>query len=373
MANLLITGGAGYIGSHTCLTLLQNGHSLVVIDDFSNGSLDALRTVAQLAGLQASSQPAPQGSRNRQWHWSGSSGTGSGTSQGLTLIEGDIRQAADVQLAFEGRSIEAVLHFAGLKAVAESVAKPLDYWDVNVAGTRQVLEVMAENHCRTFVFSSSATVYGMAAAVPIAETAPVQPINPSGQTKAAVEQMLRDLAASDGGHEPGWRIACLRYFNPVGAHESGSIGEDPDGIPSNLLPLICQVASGQRPALQVYGNDWATPDGTGVRDYIHVMDLAEGHGAAVETLLAEGPQLLTLNLGSGQGHSVLQMVQAFERTNSTTVPYELCGRRPGDSAVSVADPSVARQRLGWRTCRDLAAICRDAWRWHQQNPSGYAH
>jgi len=365
MANLLITGGAGYIGSHTCLALLQMGHSLVVIDDFSNGSVDAIRAVARLAGLEQRSRHAGGQAGHHQWQWQQGE-------QHLTLREGDIRQATDLQLAFEDQAIDAVLHFAGLKAVAESVAKPLDYWNVNVAGSRQVLEVMADNHCRTFVFSSSATVYGMADRVPIAETSPVQPINPYGQTKAAVEQMLRDLAASSGPAEPGWRIACLRYFNPVGAHESGAIGEDPDGVPSNLLPLICQVASGQRPALQVYGSDWATPDGTGVRDYIHVMDLAEGHGAAVETLLAEPPQLLTLNLGSGRGHSVLQMVQAFEHTNGTRVPYELCSRRAGDSAASVADPGVARSRLGWQTSRDLATICRDAWRWHQQNPSGYA-
>jgi UDP-glucose 4-epimerase len=367
MANLLITGGAGYIGSHTCLSLLQNGHTLVVIDDFSNGSLDALRAVAKLAGFEDEPRQRLLAGSNRCWRWR----QRDSPELRLVLIEGDIRRAHDLQLAFDALegTITAVLHFAGLKAVAESVAKPLDYWDVNVAGSRQVLEAMAENDCRTIVFSSSATVYGMAPAVPIAETAPVQPINPYGQTKAAVEQMLHDVA---GCHEPGWRVACLRYFNPVGAHESGRLGEDPDGIPTNLLPLICQVASGRLPHLQVYGSDWPTVDGTGVRDYIHVMDLAEGHGAALETLLAEDPQVLTLNLGSGSGHSVLQMVQAFESTNGTAVPYELCGRRPGDSAVSVADPSVAQQRLGWHTNRDLAAICRDAWRWQQQNPMGFA-
>jgi len=367
MANLLITGGAGYIGSHTCLTLLQNGHTVVVIDDFSNGSVDALQAVARLAGLQSEPRQGLLGGSNRCWRWRAQA---SRHTQ-LSLVEGDIRRAHDLQVCFEAldESLDAVLHFAGLKAVAESVAKPLDYWDVNVAGSRQLFEVMAENDCHTLVFSSSATVYGTAAQVPIDESQPLQPINPYGQTKAAVEQMLRDLAAS----EAGWRIACLRYFNPVGAHESGTIGEDPDGIPTNLLPLICQVASGQLPQLQVYGSDWPTPDGTGVRDYIHVMDLAEGHSAALDTLLSEGPQVLILNLGSGQGHSVLQMVQAFEHTNGITVPFALCGRRAGDSAVSVADPSGAQLRLGWSTRRDLATICRDAWRWQQQNPLGYGN
>ena len=374
MANLLITGGAGYIGSHTCLSLLQQGHSLVVLDDFSNGSIEALRAVARLTELADETKQTLLQSNNRCWRWRPRDQQPSSASK-LTLIEGDIRQAHDVQQAFdcsEG-AIDAVLHFAGLKAVAESVAKPLDYWDVNVAGTRRVLEVMGENDCRTLVFSSSATVYGMAETVPIDEGQPIRPINPYGQTKAAVEQMLRDLATSARETGQAWRIACLRYFNPVGAHESGKLGEDPDGIPTNLLPLICQVASGQRGVLQVYGSDWPTPDGTGIRDYIHVMDLAEGHCAALKTLLDEGPQVLTVNLGSGQGHSVLQMLQAFETTNNTPVAYELRGRRPGDSAASVADPSVARSRLGWCTQRNLAAICRDAWNWQQSNPMGFAN
>jgi len=372
MANLLITGGAGYIGSHACFTLLQQDHTLVVVDDFSNGSVDALRAVATLAGLQSEPRQGLVGGSNRCWRWRAPTSRRTR----LSLIEGDIRRAQDLQIAFEvldEEPIAAVLHFAGLKAVAESVAKPLDYWDVNVGGSRQLFDVMAENHCRTVVFSSSATVYGMAESVPIHESQPVRPINPYGQTKAAVEQMLQDLAASAGPNEPGWRIACLRYFNPVGAHESGAIGEDPDGIPSNLLPLICQVASGQLERLEVYGSDWPTTDGTGVRDYIHVMDLAEGHCAALQTLLAEPPQMLTLNLGSGQGHSVLEMVKAFERINGVPVPYALCQRRAGDSAVSVADPRGAQGRLGWSTRRDLPTICRDAWRWQQQNPLGYSN
>ncbi|MBM5801629.1 MAG: UDP-glucose 4-epimerase GalE [Cyanobacteria bacterium K_DeepCast_35m_m2_023] len=366
MGNLLVTGGAGYIGSHSCLALLHSGHSLVVIDDFSNGSLDALRTVAQLRGLHPCSRLDPLRSHRRRWLWQNGD-------QRLTLLEGDIRQRDALQEAFEADSIDAVLHFAGLKAVAESVAKPLDYWDINVGGSRQVLDVMADNQCRTFVFSSSATVYGMAEQVPIPEVAPIKPINPYGQTKAAVEQMLQDLSHSSASADGAWRIACLRYFNPVGAHDSGSIGEDPDGIPSNLLPLICQVASGKIDSLNIYGNDWNTPDGTGVRDYVHVMDLAEGHCAALETIMGEEPQMLVLNLGSGEGHSVLQMIEAFERINSTTIPFTVCGRRNGDSAISVADASLAHDRLGWKTRRELADICRDAWRWHLQNPSGFAH
>ena len=221
--------------------------------------------------------------------------------------------------------------------------------------------------CRTLVFSSSATLYGMPEQVPIPETAPIQPINPYGHSKAAVEQLLADLA----GSEPGWRIARLRYFNPVGAHPSGRIGEDPLGVPSNLFPLVSQVAVGRRPHLQVFGGDWPTPDGSGVRDYIHVMDLAEGHRAALDTLLSEDPQLITLNLGSGQGHSVLQVVVAFEAASGRSVPYELVARRPGDAASSVADPALAAQRLGWRTRRGLAEMCRDGWAWQSANPNGF--
>ena len=346
MAQLLITGGAGFIGSHTCLVLLEAGHNLVVLDNYSNSSPEALRRVAALAGL---------GSSNPQ----------------LTVVEGDVRSAQDLQQAFasglDGQAIEAVIHFAGLKAVGESVQKPLHYWDVNVAGSCRLLEAMRTHGCRTLVFSSSATLYGFPEQIPIPETAPIRPINPYGHTKAAVEQLLADLVAS----EPGWRVARLRYFNPVGAHPSGRLGEDPQGIPNNLFPFVSQVAVGRREQLQIYGDDWPTRDGSGVRDYIHVMDLAEGHQATLNHLLSHGPQLLTLNLGSGQGHSVLDVVKAFEQASGRSVAYQLVGRRPGDAAITVADPDQAAQTLGWRTQRGLKEMCRDGWTWQQANPQGY--
>ena len=342
MAQLLITGGAGFIGSHTCLVLLEAGHSLVVIDNFANSSPESLRRVVELAGANG----APR----------------------LQVVEGDIRCPENLERAFALAPIEAVVHFAGLKAVGESVAEPLRYWDVNVAGSRCLLAAMAAHGCRTLVFSSSATLYGYPETVPIPEGAAIQPINPYGHSKAAVERMLQDVAAS----EPGWRIASLRYFNPVGAHPSGRIGEDPSGIPNNLFPFITQVAVGRREQLQVFGGDWPTPDGSGVRDYIHVMDLAEGHGAALQVLLGSGDQLLTLNLGSGRGHSVLEVIQAFEAASGRPIPYAVVARRPGDAASTVADPSLAAQTLGWRTSRGLAEMCRDGWAWQQANPQGYA-
>ena len=337
MAALLITGGAGFIGSHLCV-LLQQGHRLVVLDDFSNSSPEALRLVEELAG-------AP-----------------------LRLIEGDIRDPAALERAFAGDTpIEAVIHLAGCKAVGESVADPLRYWDVNVGGSMRLLAAMRHAGCRTIVFSSSATLYGFTSVVPIPESAPVAPVNPYGETKAAVERLLADVAAS----EPGWRVALLRYFNPCGAHPSGRIGEDPGGLPNNLFPFVSQVAIGRRPFLRVFGADWPTADGTGVRDYIHVMDLADGHRAALEVLLAEAPQRLTLNLGSGEGHSVLDVVRAYERASGRPIAYRIEDRRPGDVAVSVADPALAAERLGWRTERGLDAICRDGWAWQSANPAGY--
>jgi len=346
LAQLLITGGAGFIGSHTCLVLLEAGHSLVVLDSFSNSAPEALRRVAALAGL------SPSDPR-------------------LTVIEGDIRSTHDLNRAFSsgahGQPIEAVIHFAGLKAVGESVESPLLYWDVNVAGSRCLLTAMQTHGCRTLVFSSSATLYGLPDHIPIAETAPIRPINPYGHTKAAVEQLLADLVAS----EPGWRVARLRYFNPVGAHPSGVLGEDPQGPPNNLFPFVCQVAVGRRQKLQIYGNDWPTSDGSGVRDYIHVMDLAEGHQAALEHLMHQQQQLLTLNLGSGEGHSVLEVVRAFELASGRSIPYDVVDRRPGDAAATVANPERASQILGWRTQRSLKEICLDGWAWQQANPKGY--
>ena len=352
MAQLLITGGAGFIGSHTCLVLLQQGHSLTVLDNHSNSSPIALKRVASLAGLQRSSE--------------------TGTKR-LHLIQGDIRDNTCLERVFIDahnacKPIEAVIHFAGLKAVGESVREPLRYWDVNLTGSRCLLAAMNAHNCHTLVFSSSATLYGYPKSVPIPETAPIQPINPYGHSKAAVEQLLHDLTTSSPNQ---WRIACLRYFNPVGAHPSGEIGEDPLGTPNNLFPFVSQVAVGRRESLQVFGGDWPTKDGTCIRDYIHVMDLAEGHRAALDYLLAEPAQLLTLNLGSGQGASVLEMVHAFEHASGRQVPFDLVARRDGDAAITVADPSLALQRLGWQTQRGLNDICRDGWAWQSANPAGY--
>ena len=350
MSQLLITGGAGFIGSHTCLVLLNAGHDLLVLDDFSNSSPIAIDKVVALAELDAST-----------------------SNERLRLHQGDIRNQDCLRALFrdseeQGRPIEAVIHFAGLKAVGESVREPLRYWDVNVCGSWSLLKTMNAHGCRTLVFSSSATLYGLPDLVPIPESAKVQPINPYGHSKAAVEQLLTDLFASAPNT---WRIASLRYFNPVGAHPSGRIGEDPLGIPNNLFPFVSQVAIGKRERLQVFGDDWPTPDGTGVRDYIHVMDLAEGHRAALDCLFAEAPQQLTVNLGSGQGASVLDVVKAFEAASGRSVPYELVARRQGDAAITVADPSMAAQRFGWRSKRSLADICRDGWAWQSTNPCGY--
>lgn len=346
---ILITGGAGFIGSHTCLVLLEAGRQLVVLDNFSNSSRESLRRVVDLVGGDAAKR--------------------------LVLVEGDIRNPSDLNRAFTalGKTvkIEAVVHFAGLKAVADSVAAPLHYWDVNVAGTLQLLAAMQSHGCRTLVFSSSATVYGMPEQVPIPESAPVSPINPYGHTKAAVEQLLADLQASGAQNGEHWRIACLRYFNPVGAHPSGRIGEDPLGVPNNLFPMVGQVAVGHRKVLQVFGDDWPTADGTGERDFIHVMDLAEGHLASLDYIFGMNAGLLTLNLGSGQGHTVMQVVEAYAQASGREIPCQVVERRSGDAARSVADPSAAKRRLGWCCRRSLIEMCRDSWFWQLQNPNGY--
>ena len=351
MARLLVTGGAGFIGSHTCLVLLKAGHDLIVLDDYSNSSPIALERVCALDKLDHNA------SKTR-----------------LKVWQGDIRDPLCLEALFsraksEEAPVEAVIHFAGLKAVGESVREPLRYWDVNLTGSRCLLAAMNNHGCHTLVFSSSATLYGYPKDIPIPESAPIQPINPYGHSKAAVEQLLHDLAASAPNQ---WRIACLRYFNPVGAHPSGQIGEDPLGTPNNLFPFVSQVAVGRRKSLQVFGGDWPTSDGTGVRDYIHVMDLAEGHRAALDCMLAEPAQLLTLNLGSGQGASVLEVVRTFERASGRQVPYDVVARRDGDAAITVADPARAFQRLGWQTQRGLDEICRDGWAWQSANPSGYS-
>lgn len=333
---ILITGGAGYIGSHTCLQLLTAGYELVVLDNLSNSKPEALRRVQKLAG------------RN------------------LQFIEGDIRNASILDTIFSS-PIEAVIHFAGVKAVGESVAKPLKYYNNNVIGTLSLLAAMQRHSVRTIVFSSSATVYGDPASVPIREDFPLSATNPYGRSKLMAEDILRDLATS----EPDWNIAILRYFNPVGAHESGLIGEDPNGMPNNLMPFISQVAIGQRSKLTVFGNDYPTPDGTGVRDYIHVVDLADGHLKALQALLTQGG-LITINLGTGQGYSVLDMIKAFEAASGKSVPHEVAARRPGDIAACWANPTSAYDILGWRAQRGLQEICEDAWRWQNLNPTGYS-
>ena len=334
---ILLTGGAGYIGSHTTLALLQAGYEVVVLDNLCNSSPESLKRVAQLAGRE----PA--------------------------LVEGDIRDRAALDRVFTNHAIDAVLHFAGLKAVGESVAQPLRYYDNNVHGSQVLLQACADAGVFNFVFSSSATVYGESAQMPISEACPVgQPTNPYGRSKLVVEDMLRDVAASD----PRWLIAILRYFNPVGAHESGLIGEDPNGIPNNLLPYIAQVAVGKLPELAVFGNDYPTADGTGVRDYIHVLDLAEGHLRALEALQTRTGAHVW-NLGTGQGYSVLEMVRAFEAASGKPVPYCVAPRRPGDIATCFADPAKAERELGWKARRSLDEMMRDAWRWQSMNPDGY--
>ncbi|MDR2452782.1 MAG: UDP-glucose 4-epimerase GalE [Candidatus Accumulibacter sp.] len=330
MPNILVTGGAGYIGSHTCVELLGAGFDLVVIDNLSNSKRAVLDRVEKIAGR------AP------------------------VFLEVDIRDRGALRDVFRAHGIDAVIHFAGLKAVGESVAQPLRYYDNNVSGGIVLFEVMAESNVKTLVFSSSATVYGDPRSVPIREDSPLSATNPYGRSKLALEAILRDLARSD----ENWRIALLRYFNPVGAHVSGMIGEDPHGIPNNLMPYITQVAIGRLPQLTVFGDDYPTPDGTGVRDYIHVVDLARGHLAALEALGGKSG-VLTVNLGTGRGVSVLEMIRAFEQASGRSVPYRIAARRPGDVARCYADASLAESLLGWRAERDLAAMCRDSWRWQE--------
>jgi UDP-glucose 4-epimerase len=335
---VLVTGGAGYIGSHTCVELLAAGHEVVVVDNFSNSKPEALARVQKIAACALVSHTV------------------------------DVRDREALRGIFATEKPDAVIHFAGYKAVGESVAKPLMYYDNNLVSTLVLLEVMEEFGCHELVFSSSATVYGIPDSVPLNESAPLRTINPYGATKLMIEDMLRDLAASS----PVWKIALLRYFNPVGAHDSGLIGEDPNDIPNNLMPYVSQVAVGRLERLRVFGGDYPTPDGTGVRDYIHVVDLALGHLRALEWLagLAQG-RVEAINLGTGQGYSVLDMVRAFEKASGRPVPYEIVARRPGDAASCYADAARARELLGWSATRDVDTMCRDAWRWQSQNPQGY--
>ena len=334
--SILVTGGAGYIGSHTCLELLNAGYDVVVLDNFSNSKIESIKRVEQI------------------------------TARKVTFIQGDVRDRLALREIFKQYDISAVIHFAGFKAVGESVQKPLMYYDNNVAGSVALAEVMAEFGVKRIVFSSSATVYDAPGDKQIQENFPLKPINPYGQSKLMVEQVLQDLVHSD----PSWKVAVLRYFNPVGAHESGMIGEDPNGIPNNLMPYISQVAVGRLAELSVFGSDYPTVDGTGVRDYIHVVDLALGHLAALRAL--ENQQgSVTVNLGTGKGCSVLELVNAFEQASGKTVKYRLVARRAGDVATCYADPSLAKQLLGWQATLDIHAMCRDAWRWQSQNPQGY--
>lgn len=339
---VLITGGAGYIGSHTLLELLLAGHEAHVLDSFVNASPEALSRVAELAG------------------------------RGFGTTEGDVRDRATLDRILTDFRPQAVIHFAALKAVGESVARPLPYFSANVAGAITLLEALAASDCRRFVFSSSATVYGDPERVPIDEAAPLGVTNPYGRTKLIMEQILGDLAASD----PSWSIALLRYFNPVGAHTSGRIGEDPTGVPGNLMPFIAQVAVGRRPELRIFGNDYPTPDGTGMRDYLHVVDLAQAHLAAMDWTAAGSPETgwgcAAFNLGTGRGNSVLEVVAAFAAASGRAIPYAVAPRRSGDVAQLYADPGRAERELGWRAERSLAEMCADSWRWQMRNPQGYA-
>ena len=336
MSTIFVTGGAGYIGSHTCVELLQAGHEVVVYDNFCNSHPEALRRVESITGRQ------------------------------LTVVRGDIRDQAAMEAALREHACHAVIHFAGLKAVGESTQKPVAYYDNNFVGTVRLLQAMSATGVKTLVFSSSATVYGEPQALPLTETHPLSATNPYGRSKLMIEDMLRDLFTA----EPDWRIGLLRYFNPVGAHPCGQIGEDPQGMPNNLMPFVAQVAGGRRERLSVWGSDYATPDGTGVRDYIHVVDLALGHVGALKRLTS--PQCTAINLGTGKGYSVLEVIKAFEAASGRTVPYTLEPRRSGDVAECYADPATASELLGWTATRDLETMCQDHWRWQQGNPTGYA-
>jgi UDP-glucose 4-epimerase len=336
---ILVTGGAGYIGSHTCVELLQAGHEVTVFDNFSNSHPESLERVHKITGKR------------------------------LRSIRGDIRDQAALVTALRDSGARAVIHFAGLKAVGESVQQPLSYYDNNVVGSLRLLDAMGMCGVKTLVFSSSATVYGDPQRLPLTEDHPLSATNPYGQTKLTVEHMLRDVQRSDAS----WRIGILRYFNPVGAHASGLIGEAPQGTPNNLMPFVAQVAIGRRPHVNVFGDDYPTPDGTGVRDYIHVVDLAIGHLKALDALRqwTNPAECLTVNLGTGTGYSVLEIVRAFEQASGKQVTYKIAPRRPGDVAACYADPSKAMATLGWRAERSLANMCADAWRWQSLNPHGY--
>jgi UDP-glucose 4-epimerase len=333
---ILVTGGAGYIGSHTSVLLLEAGYDVVVFDNFCNASKESIKRVEKITGKK------------------------------IDLIKGDIRNRSDLESVFSLHQIDAVIHFAGLKAVGESVEQPLRYYENNVYGTVVLCDVMRKFGCKSIVFSSSATVYGDPQTTPIREDFPLSATNPYGRSKLFVEEILKDLYRSD----PSWKVVLLRYFNPVGAHESGIIGEDPNGIPNNLMPFIAQTAVGKRKELSVFGNDYDTHDGTGVRDYIHVVDLARGHLNALEKLSVID-DVLTVNLGTGKGYSVLDVVKAFEKASKKRVPYIIAPRRSGDIAKCYADPTYAKSVLDWEAEKGIDEMCRDTWNWQSQNPNGY--
>ena len=332
---MLVTGGTGYIGSHCAAALLEAGAEVLIVDNLSNSRAEILGRIERLARRRPAFERL------------------------------DLRDAPALDALLARHPVEAVIHFAGLKAVGESVAQPLRYYDNNVVGSLRLLEAMREHGVRNIVFSSSCTVYGTPDAVPVRETAPLRPHSPDGQTKLAIENLLRDVAAA----EPGWRVALLRYFNPIGAHPSGLIGEEVTGIPNNLMPYLTQVAAGRLPHLRVFGGDYPTPDGSCIRDYIHVSDLVQGHLAALGWLERPGDAVLVANLGTGRGHSVLEVVRAFEQATGEKVPYRIVARRPGDVSASYADAALARSALGWQAAKSLEEMCRDAWNW-QRSSSG---
>ncbi|MGY6238384.1 UDP-glucose 4-epimerase GalE [Burkholderia ambifaria] len=333
---ILVTGGAGYIGSHTAVELLDNGYDVVIVDNLVNSKAESVRRIEKITG------------RTPAFH------------------QVDVCDEAALAKVFDAHPITGTIHFAALKAVGESVAKPLEYYQNNIGGLLTVLKVMRERNVRQFVFSSSATVYGVPERSPIDESFPLSATNPYGQSKLMAEQVLRDLEVSD----PSWRIATLRYFNPVGAHASGLIGEDPAGVPNNLMPYVAQVAVGKLEKLRVFGSDYPTPDGTGVRDYIHVVDLAKGHIAALDALATRDASFV-VNLGTGQGYSVLEVVRAFEKASGRPVPYELVARRPGDIAECYANPQAAADLIGWRATLGIDEMCADHWKWQEANPRGF--
>ena len=348
---ILVTGGAGFIGSHTCVELLQAGYSVVVIDDLSNSSEKAIDRVRTIVARAETEEKAPQGASKK-----------------LVFYRDNVLNREALEHIFSNHNISGVIHFAGFKAVGESVEKPLEYYYNNLTNTLVLCDVMRAHNCKNIVFSSSATVYGEPDSVPLSEAAPKKPAtNPYGWTKWMIEQILTDLHTADSE----WNVVLLRYFNPIGAHESGLIGEDPKGIPNNLVPYVAQVAIGKLPAVRVFGNDYPTPDGTGVRDYIHVVDLARGHVAALNWM--EGKSgVEVVNLGTGKGSSVLDVVAAFSRACGRKLPVDIQARRAGDVAENYADPTKARELLGWQAEYDLDRMCADSWRWQSMNPNGYA-